>query len=264
MDYKTTKIDNKIINVTRTGIYKFRFSNSAVAGRVCKFKIQRIPASDQTKDFNTSVYWKTIYDTTYTPVQEKYLVSSDTSSSLIIDQLAKVSSQNALNGNPNRTVVDFDLPANTISWSYYIGVGTEGQKEFDRASSQFLSSAAGVAMKIPGGAMAALALYGMNYFKQVGGADNVKYDFITDWPNVQAFMAGQTYYQYKQGDVINDASQMKKPLQGKVYLGLYNDNITDPIEVTVKVNAITVLQNWGTRTIQKMNVNSHEEAYLKN
>jgi hypothetical protein len=49
MDYKTKKIQNKIINVNRTGIYKFRFANSAISGRICKFKIQRIPASEATK-----------------------------------------------------------------------------------------------------------------------------------------------------------------------------------------------------------------------
>ena len=42
MDYKSIKITNKIINVTSKGIYKFRFTNSAISGRICKYKIQRI------------------------------------------------------------------------------------------------------------------------------------------------------------------------------------------------------------------------------
>jgi hypothetical protein len=265
MDYKTDKIEKKTITVNRTGIYKFRFVNGAISGRICKIKIQRIPANDATKGFNTSVYWRTLYDTTYTAVQERYLISSDTAASAIVDQVAKISSQNALNGNDNKNVVDFTLPEGTISWSYYIGVGSEGKKEYDRARSQFLNSAAGLASKIPGyGSMAALALYGINYFSKVNGEDNVKYAFITNWDNVLAFKAGQAYYQYKQGDVVNDASQMKSPRSGKVYLGLYNDNVMDPIEVMVKVTAITVTEQWGTRTVQKMNVNSRQEAYLKN
>ncbi len=265
MDYKTSKIENKTIIVNHTGIYKFRFANGAISGRICKIKIQRIPASDITKSFNTSVYWRTLHDTTYTAVQERYLISSDTAATSVVDQVAKVSSQNALNGNTNKNVVDFTLPAGTISWSYYIGVGTEGQKEYDRARSQFLNSAAGVASKIPGyGSMAALALYGINYFSKVGGEDNVKYYFITDWDNVTAFKANQTFLQYKQGDVVNDASQMKSHLSGKVYLGLLNDNIAEPIDVMVKVTAITVTQQWGMKTVQKMNVSSRDEPYLKN
>src|SRR5688572_20833780 len=45
MDYKSSKIQNKTITINRTGIYKFRFANSAISGRICRFKIQRIPRS---------------------------------------------------------------------------------------------------------------------------------------------------------------------------------------------------------------------------
>src|ERR1035437_8455181 len=30
MDYQSKKIDNKVINIAQTGIYKFRFSNSSI------------------------------------------------------------------------------------------------------------------------------------------------------------------------------------------------------------------------------------------
>ena len=79
MDYKTKKIENKTINITETGVYKFRFANSAIGGRICKCKIQRVPASETTKKFNSSVYWKTVHDTTYTTEQEKYLVKRECS-----------------------------------------------------------------------------------------------------------------------------------------------------------------------------------------
>lgn len=265
MDYKTTKIENKTINVSRTSIYKFRLSNSALGGRICKIKIQRIPASDATKNFNSSVYWKTVYDTTYTPVQENYLIKTDTLAQTIVDQTAKISSQNALNGNSNKTIVDFSLPKGTISWSYYIGVGQEGKQAYNNASDNFYNTASKAALRIPGyGTMAALALQGVNYFNKVQGEDNVKYWFITDWDNVLLFKNGNTFYQYKQGDVVNDASQMKSPKQGMVYLGLLNDNIAEPIDVIIKATAIVVTQQWGVRTIQKMHVNSREVVYLKN
>lgn len=255
MDYKTKKIENKSINITKTGIYKFRFSNSAIGGRVCKFRIERIPSSEATQSFNTSVYWRTLYDTTYTPVQERYLVKSDTSAVMLTDQKAKVSSQNALNGNSNKTIVDVTLPSGTISWSYYIGVGSEGEAAYTAARTKFVNASAGVVSKIPGwGPMGALALYGVNYFAKVQGEDNVKYWFITDWDNVLLFESGNSFMQYKQGDVVNDASQMKSPLTGKLYLGLLNDNIAEPIDVLVKINAVTVIQQYGMQTIQKMSL----------
>lgn len=265
MDYKTKKIENKIITVTKTGIYKFRFSNSAIGGRVCKFRIERIPANEENQNFNTAVYWNTLYDTSYRPVQERYLIKRDTIATMLTDQVAKVSSTNAINGNTNKNVVDVTLPTGTISWSYYIGTGSEGRKAYDDAKSQCLTASAGVAAKFPGwGPMVALGLYGTNYFIKVQGEDNVKYRFITDWDNVLLFKTDQSYLQYKQGDVVNDASQMKSPLAGKIYLGLINDNVMEPIDVLVKINAISVNEQWGVRTVQKMSVSSREEPYLKN
>jgi hypothetical protein len=265
IDYKTKKIINKTLNIQNTGIYKFRFSNSNIAGRICKIKIQRVPASEATKLFNTNVYTRTAYDTTYVPTEEKFLVKSDTAIVSVVDQIAKVSSQTAMNGNSNRNIVDFNLPEGTISWSYYIGVGKEGREAFQAAVDKFLPDAAKMASSIPGyGAMAALALTGINYFTKVQGADNVKYYFITDWNSVLLFNSNKPFYQYKQGDVINDASKMIKPLSGKLYLGLYNDNISTAIEVVIKITAITINQKWETKNVMERNITSRQELYLKN
>jgi len=142
IDYKTKKIDNKTINITKTGIYIIRFSNSALLGRICKFKVQRISFNEQTKNFNTCVYWKTMSDTTYTPKNEKYLVSSDTSISEIYSGEPQISSKNALNGNSNHQIVDISLPVNTVSWSFHIGTGKAGKKEYDRTRENFTNKEA--------------------------------------------------------------------------------------------------------------------------
>ena len=260
MDYKTNRIQNKTITINRTGVYKFRFANSAISGRVCRFKIQRIPASDVTKNFNTSVSWKTFYDTTYTTESDIYLEKSDTSVVNLVDQVPTISSKKASNGNNNKTIVDFSLPKGTISWSYYIGVGNEGKQAYDNGSNAFVTAGAQTVSKIPGyGVLAALALNGVNYFLATQGRDNVKYWFITDWDNVLLFRNNRPFRQYKQGDVISDAHQMQTPLSGKVYLGLYNDNIRDAIEVTVKATAIVVTESWKTKPVPKMNVTSRRE-----
>lgn len=265
MDYKTKKIENKTLFIARTGIYKFRFANSALGGRICRIKIQRTPANEQTKNFNTTVYWRTLYDTAYVPRQERFLERSDTVATTVVDQITKVSSTSALNGTPNKSIVDFTLPQGTTSWSYYIGVGTEGSKAYETAKDKFLASAAATASKIPGyGVMGALALTGLNAFNKAQGGDNVYYYFIQDWDSVQLFNGNQTFMQYKQGNVLSDASQMKFPLGGKVYVGLLNDNIMDPIEVVVKVVAIQINQKFGMRTVIDTKITSYQEAYLNN
>ena len=63
-DFKTKKTE-KTISVGKQSVYIFRFKNSAMAGRICKIKIQRIPISEATKSFNTTVSWVTRQDTTW-------------------------------------------------------------------------------------------------------------------------------------------------------------------------------------------------------
>ncbi len=264
MDYKTKKIDSKILNISRTGIYQFRLTNSALSGRVCKIKIQRIPGSDLTKNFNSSVYWKGIQDTTFTAREERYLVRSDTTIHEVYSSNPQISSQTALNGNKNHQVVDFELPNNTVAWSFYIGTGNAGSTEYDNARSKFISAASSLS-KIAGyGPLAALALTGVSYFNKIQGDDNVKYWFLNDMRSVNLFSTGQAFFQYKKGDVINEASRMTSPLQGKIYLGLLNDNTVEPIKVIIRVAAVQVVQQWALRTVQDMRVANRQEPYLKN
>jgi hypothetical protein len=265
MDYKVRKIDKKKIYISRTGIYKFRLVNPEASARICKIRIQRIPASTGTQDFSSSVYWRTVQDTTYIPTQEKYLMRRDTSAQTLVERVTKIGTSNIFYGKLNKDLIDFTLPAGTVSWSYYIGVGTEGQKAFVKAKRGFFNTAASVASHIPGyGTMAALAMYGINAFSMIQGEDNVKFWFIDDEINASMFKTGKKFRSFKQGDVLNDAAQMKKPLTGKIHLGLLNDNSIEPINVTVSVTAIVVSEQNSIRNNKLMKILSREEGYLKN
>lgn len=255
-EFKVEKVENKSFDIPRTSIYKFRFQNSAISGRVCKILIQRIPASAATQSFNTNVYWRTVSDTTYTATSERHLVRSDTTIVNVLDQtVARVASQSALTGASNTTIVDFDLPVGTAFWSYYIGVGKEGKQAFDAARDKFLTTTAKQVSKIEGyGTMAALAIYGLNLFANVQGRNNVKYWFIPDWNDVMLFQSRQAFYAAKQGDVVNDAARMTTPLNGKVYLGLYNDNLVEAIDVIIRVTAVKIDQTWETRAGRRMSI----------
>lgn len=260
-EYKTNKIVNKVLNINKRVILKFRFNNGHVfSARVCKIKIQRIAAHDTTKNFNTNIIWNEISDTVHYIEQEKYIVKSDTTFETLIDQISKVSSRGALNGNTNKTIVDFTLPQNTISWSYYIGVGQEGKAAYKAAEAKFLQTAGKQFVKYMGlGPMGLLALNGVSLFNAVQGADNVHYWFLSDWNSVLLLQAGQPFTQYKQGNVVNDASQMRYvPNDYKVYLGLMNDNLIEPIEVLVKVNAVVVNSEWNTRPVNRMKISTNK------
>lgn len=262
MDYKTKKVENKTITVSKTGIYKFRFSNSAIVGRVCKFKIQRIPASESTKNFNTSVYWRTVNDTSYTTSQEEYLVKADTSVSTITDEIAKVHSGGNLNGN--RTTFNFTLPKNTVAWSYYIGVDQAGQEAYQQATALLAKKAGPIVRRIPGyGPLAALALDGASYLSQLQAGEDIDF-WIVSPENVGLFSSGEQFYYLKTGKVINDYSKMAAPLQGTLHMCLSNDNAITGVTVAVKIAAVVVNKQWGTREVKHMHLTPHEEAYLKN
>ncbi len=264
MDYKVKKLTDKILNVTQTGVYKFRFYNSAIAGRIYRLKIQRIPVSKEKEKFNTNVYWKTVTDTTYTPMQERYLVRSDTIAAEIYNADSQISSQNAVNGNSNRTLVNFILPENTVAWSFYIGTGNEGKAAYHKAVENFSKSTAKLAYNIPGyGPLAYLALSGIPYFIKSMGEDNVKYYCIVDDMNAQLFADRKAFRYMKGGDVINEMARMPTLQNRRVYFAMVNDNIVESILVNLKVVAITVKQQWGMREIKKINILSRQEAYLK-
>ena len=265
IERKTKKIENKIIEITKTGIYKFRFYNSSLGVRVCKIKIQRIPLSDKEKKYNSTVFWKTIKDSIYTPEVESYLEKTEYISNDVYTSNPQISSKNALNGNKNYQIIDFDLPENTKSWSFYIGCGVEGKKEYERAVKNFSEKAIeGFSKYSTYGPMASLALTGVSYFKEVQGKDNVKYWFLPNSENVTAFETGNSFSTYKKGDVINESSKMSIPNQGKVYLAILNDNTIEPIQLTIKVNSIVINEIWKTRTIQVLSVTERQEPYLKN
>ncbi|HEX8562705.1 MAG TPA: hypothetical protein VF676_06975 [Flavobacterium sp.] len=261
MDYKSKKVENKIVNINRTGIYKFRLYNSSLGGRICKVKIQRLPATESTRKFNSAVYWKTINDTIYRTEQENYLIGRDTVVNNLTDIVAKVHS--VTNANGNKTICGFSLPPNTVAWSYYLGVGQEGQKAYEEASKELASKFGPKIAKIPSyGPVAALALGGVSYLATLQSGEDIDY-YITDTDNMYLFMAAQPFRCLKQSKVINAFSQMKAPLLGNFYVCLSNDNAVMGVAVTVKVTAITVTEQWGTRPVQRYTVTSHQEPYLK-
>ncbi len=77
-DYKTHKIESKTISVNQTGVFVFRFKNSAMSGRICQIRIQRIPLSEETRNFNTQVTWETKQETTYNTYTKDVVVGYDT------------------------------------------------------------------------------------------------------------------------------------------------------------------------------------------
>lgn len=260
----TPKVRNKSFVVTHTGIFKFSFSNKNADSRVCKLKIERTPASEAAENFSSSVYWRQVQDTTYSPVEEKYIVKSDTLVQQIYAANPQVPARSSLGSN-NYQIIEFTLPPNTVSWSFYIGTGEEGRKNYENTVGHYTDRLASIVARIPEyGPLAALALTGVSYYSNTRGDDNVLYWFLKDASDVSLFQQDKKFRCYKKGDVVSEACQMRSPLAGKILLAVKNDNLVDALKLTIRVAAVEVNQKTATRYVQQIKVVQHKEPYLKN
>ncbi len=264
MEYKTKKIINKTIQIRETGVYKFRFTNTNIlSGRVCKFKIQRIPGSEATRKFNTTVYNRTILDTSYADVQERFAVKSDTSFQEVLNEVVTVHSLTS--NKPNKVVKAFSLPNNTISWAYYIGVGEEGENMYRYATKELMKGTNNASMDflIASNPLKAMILGSYSYLRLLQNGDKVLYYLMEGSNNPNAYLEGKSfdYISYRRG--INDFVKMDF-VKNNLSIGFTNDRLSSPINVSIKVMALKVDAVYDLRMVHKMNVKKTEEMYLKN
>lgn len=243
-DHTIETISNKAINISRRAVYKFDYYNSNVSGRTIKIKIQRIPRTENTKFFNTNVEWVNKVDTSYIAQENTYLISSDTALVNVMDSKVLVNSQTNMD-NPNKTVVDFTIPENTIKWTYWIGVGEEGLQAFRQDKTNFIKNGSKLIGSIE--PLAGLA-FGVISMTHANVGENVKYFYLPSLSDAQKFKSGQSFMQFKSGNVITDFGLMNyEEIQNRrYYLGLENDNLMQGIEVNVKILAVVVNNKFDT------------------
>lgn len=281
-DYKTSRIDNKSMTVSKTGVFLFRFKNSALGGRICKIKIQRLPADEMTKNFNSTVTWETKqettyntytkdvivgYDTTYVQKTKKELVKSEQREELIFDKPQRVHSTS--NGNGNKTTLFFSLPQNentpykktkVVSWAYWVGVGDEANQAWRQNTQAIGTLAKGAAayFTTPLGALAVGAVADLAVPK-VG--EDVYYA-IADQANKDLFLSGYQYSIFDQGKGVAGFRKFtdNNMCQGTFFVLLSNDNLMLGIDATVKVIAIIETNIYEDRQYTEMIVKPRYET----
>lgn len=267
-DYEVTSVKDKKIRVYKNAVYKFRFYNAAIMkSRVCKIKIQRIPKSHETMNFNTGIKWIEKYDTTYEIKNEtiivrhdtinkqkskRVLVSTDTNVVTVTDRVERVHSISNANGNVS--MVTFQLPENsyspnifkpyksteTISWAYSLAVGESGNvwyKDSNRkAAARKTANLATKAGLLTGGygALALLAIEGYSAFSNPPQGDNIQFGVYK----------GQNLMAAHYGNSVAVSGRVTDSKQGYHTIRLENDNVIDGINVDVKVIAVLVTKTW--------------------
>jgi hypothetical protein len=275
MDYKSNSIIDKKIKVNKKSVYKFIFKNSAMRGRICKVKIQRIPKTEELSSFNTDWKWKILYDTTYVPFTEDSLVGYDTLNykekvkelikiekvdDMILDKNQRVHSY--FNENPSYTYLSVDLPKNKkepyrteriIAWAYWIGVGEESSKAYAENVKSVGKIATGLASTF-GTPLAGMAVGAVTKLMIPKSGEDVEYAFIADFQNVQAFLSKQAYYQFDQGKGIAAYGKNTDRLQGTFFIGLHNDNQTTGINANVKIVVIKEVKTYADKEYDRQKI----------
>jgi hypothetical protein len=244
-----SKMQGRKIVIGETAVYWFRLANRSIYERVCKLNIRRIPASASTKNFKTTVAWKTISDTTYKQVTEKYVTRRDTT---VINRELAVTVHAAQSQYGPSQSPDFDLPGNTIAWSFYIGVNQPGQLAYQQAAQRFAQSN-NTQSKIPGyNPLAALALTGKSDFARLENGQAITYSLV-DPTNAALAQQNQPFKSFRSKKVSNDFTAMKEPREGKLFFYLYND-AAGSVDVMVKIAAVVVYERTSERPAQKMEI----------
>lgn len=265
-EVNTARVEGGQIKVTRTGVFLFRFSNRALLkGRTCGIHIRRIPAGSAQRQFNTAVQWVERYDTTVvdrgkdqkleTKLVEKrrrVQTKTDTLVLSLVDRVERVHSRSNFSAEAT-SVVAVELPLNTaepnaanpyltsevVSWSYWLGVGEEAEKEFQNGNqlAQLAKTAMGaveaVGMLTGGyGALISLAIEGVSYFTMPTKGDNVKFRIL----------AGEKLLE--EGDGPAAFARRLQPLQGTISFELTNDNIFESVDVNLRVVVVIVRRHY--------------------
>jgi len=284
MEYKSSRVDNKIITVGRTGIYAFRMTNTALTGRICKIKIDRIPANDQTKDLNTAVKWidrtdttwnvytKDVvvgYDTLLIHKTEKVVVRRDTSEGLFLEKSEQVHSR--LNPNGNKSYVFFSMPSYSytnlhvkrpIAMAYWIGVGNEGKQQWE----QNKKIGMGLVKTVAGAFVSPLGAYAIGAIVDLaitGNGDKVYYALV-DETNKNLFMYDTGYSYYDQGNGNTGKAKFTEPsyLSGSWFIILKNESVAKGIYVDIKISVMVETIDYEMRPYTEQKITARHEKKI--
>lgn len=264
-EFKAEKISNKQIHIRNKGLYKFKFYSSSLTTRVGKIKIYRIPASEITQNFNTNWKWQTIRDTVYTDYTVdsiigfnkinyketvRELVKTEKIEDLLLDKSQRVHSYYNENRSSSYLRVDLPSPAlndqkeeKVIAWAYWIGVGQEAQEAY-RENAKSVANLANGITSMYGTPLAGLAMGTIADLIIPKTGEDVAYAFLPDYENAEKFINGQPYLQFDSGKGIAAYGKNYNKVFGTFYIGLYNDNELQGIDVDVKVVAIKEIKTF--------------------
>ncbi|NRD24102.1 hypothetical protein HNV10_12650 [Winogradskyella litoriviva] len=262
-DFNVVAINEKIVTIKKTGIYIFKFENTSLARRICNFKIDRIPASEDLVSFNTTVKERTLTDTTYTVRQEQFVIrESFKVKDIHTNQHFFVNSgSNAMfKGGKSRVSLAFNLPKNTVKWYYSVSSfrdnslveSTKSQIDLVSDLSKLVDSTGSLGFAI-------------DQLANPPGADYCDV-YLLDQTNMAAFLKKAAFRHFSIGtreNIIGANVEVGSKFNEQMYLGIKNPDSMHGINVLISVAAIVLEQEIGYRKVREPHVKYTKELYLE-
>ncbi len=260
-EFKTKKIQNKILTVPRTGIYQFRFANSVLMQKTCSLKIQRIPAGVSTQNFNTTVYWRTVYDTTYRNAQQQATTTESYKIVVLLPPTTYFLEPNMAGSKP-QVALPINLPDFTAEWYYVYAVANSKQNAESLKSSFQLASTLKQKITERGD-----LTFASDSLPIPNGSGSCRV-YLLDQSNHQLFETRGAFRHFKEGTRENTASGLVKIKTASFpnpYLGIRNPDPQAAIYVAVEAVAIIAPNEASQPAVQQsVSIKARKEAYLKN
>ena len=250
------RIKNLRLTAPRKIAYKFILTSANGTAIQAKLSIKRNPTDSEARYFNPNITWKTQHDTTWTTVTEKVAQKGELVPVTLVDKTFRVASK--ANLSPSRVAIPFKLPANTVHWVYWIGVGQESVEQLKNMTSMASKGAAALAYTV--NPVAAFGLGLIPSLPQISAAGSIDYYFMNK-TSADKFVADTDsdwkHYPFAQGTgVISDyklvsLSETPKTPEGNLYAVFRNSNTVTGLDITVKVVAFEQEKKYITKQVRK-------------
>jgi hypothetical protein len=256
---KISNLQNKTLSIAATGVYQFRFANTVMLQKSCRLKVERKPI-DVSKAFNSTVYWRTIYDTIYRnlkppPAPESYKTVA------LIPPAVYYLEPNTPDNKP-RLTVPIQLPDFTSEWYYTYATTTDKKKAETLKSTLQLSANLKQRIIQSGGTS-----FTADSLPIPEGSDSCRI-YLLDQSNRQLFDDHVNFRHFREGTRENTKSgvvKIKIATFPNAYLGIRNTNPDSGIYVALEVVAIIPPEEQEqVAETQSVSIRAKNEPYLKN
>ena len=259
-EFKTKAIQNKTLTVPRTGIYQFRFANTVVLQKTCKLKIERIAASEASKNFNSTVYWRTVYDTTYRNLHQSSATDQYTTASLLLPTAYYLQANNA--GGESQVIAPISLPDFSAEW-YYKYTVTKNKDQAETLKSTLDLKGTLTKLITEKGDLS----FSADSMLAPAGADTCRI-YLLDESNQQMFESKSPFRHFREGTREKGTSgvvKIKTANFPNAFLGIKNPNAQADIYVVIEAVAIISPDDTlQTAETQSISVKARKEAFLRN